>query len=149
MIDFVISPAKITELKQVLKLLKKVNLPTEGVEEHFKDFIVLKDTTESKFTIVGCVGLEIYKTYGLLRSLAIEPHLQSQGLGNALTDAILDYARSESLHKVFLLTTTAEKFFLKKGFMKIKREAFPEEVKKSKEFTTLCPESAVCMEIFL
>ncbi|HUT81967.1 MAG TPA: arsenic resistance N-acetyltransferase ArsN2 [Candidatus Bathyarchaeia archaeon] len=149
MIDYVISPAKTNELKSVIKLLKKVNLPTEGVKEHFEDFIVLKDTTNQKFTIVGCVGLEIYMKYGLLRSLAIEPHLQSKGLGNALTDAILDYARSEDLHKVYLLTSTAEKFFLKKGFMKIKREAVPEEVKQSIEFKSLCPDSASCMEIFL
>lgn len=149
MIDYLICQAQKEDLKQILNLLNRVKLPTEGVKEHLKDFIVMKDNSHTNKLIIGCVGLEIYKKYGLLRSLVIEPNLQSQGLGNILTDAILDYARAEELHKVFLLTTTAENFFLKKGFMKINREIVPEEVKKSKEFTTLCPESAVCMEIFL
>jgi len=149
MLDYEISPAKLTELEQVLKLLKKVNLPTEGVKEHFKDFIVLKDSTKKNTPVVGCVGLEIYKNYGLLRSLAVEPQLQSRGLGDALTDAILDYARTEELHKIYLLTTTAERFFLKKGFIKINREVVPDEIKQSKEFTSLCPDEAVCMEIFI
>ncbi|HUU77301.1 MAG TPA: arsenic resistance N-acetyltransferase ArsN2 [candidate division Zixibacteria bacterium] len=148
--DYLISPANTTNLKSVLKLLKDLNLPTEGVKEHFNDFLVMKDNSNPKESnIIGCVGLEVYNKFGLLRSLAIEPKLQSQGLGNILTDAILDYARSIELHKIYLLTTTAEKFFLKKGFMKIKRDIVPAEVKQSIEFKSLCPDSAICMEIFL
>ncbi|MBN1331198.1 MAG: hypothetical protein JXA54_17140 [Candidatus Heimdallarchaeota archaeon] len=45
MIDNVISTAKTDELNRVIKLLEKVNLPTEGVKKYFKDFIVLKDAT--------------------------------------------------------------------------------------------------------
>jgi amino-acid N-acetyltransferase len=46
---------------------------------------------------------------------------------------------------VFLLTTTAEKFFPRFGFEQIAREDVPPSVQASVEFTSACPTSAIVM----
>ena len=61
--------------------------------------------------IVGTAALEMYADGALLRSVAVEPHLQGRQLGHQLTDAALHLASSRGATTVFLLTTTAERFF--------------------------------------
>ena len=43
------------------------------------------------------------------------------------------------------MTSTAESFFIKVGFMRVERETVPASVKQSVEFKSACPVSAVCM----
>ena len=72
-----ITTAAPVNLPYVLELLKLVNLPIEGVKEHFSNFFVLK--VENR--VIGSIGVEIYPKVGLLRSLAIHPNYQRRGLG--------------------------------------------------------------------
>ena len=44
-----------------------------------------------------------------------------------------------------LLTTTAEDFFVRRGYGVVGRDAAPAVVQKTTEFRSLCPDSAVCM----
>jgi amino-acid N-acetyltransferase len=46
---------------------------------------------------------------------------------------------------MYLLTTTAERYFPKFGFERIERRDVPETVQASVEFTSACPASAVVM----
>ena len=48
-------------------------------------------------------------------------------------------------HEVWLLTTTAQRFFERSGYERVSREDVPDEVRMCKEFTILCPSTAVCM----
>jgi amino-acid N-acetyltransferase len=50
---------------------------------------------------------------------------------------------------VFLLTTTAERFFPKFGFEQIDREQVPASVQQSVEFQSACPASAIVMRKLL
>ncbi|MBL8207744.1 MAG: GNAT family N-acetyltransferase, partial [Blastocatellia bacterium] len=70
-----IVPSTLSDLPDVLALLEEVKLPTEGVAEHFADFLIARADER----VVGCVGLEKYGSYGLLRSLAVAPNFQGQG----------------------------------------------------------------------
>ncbi len=54
-------------------------------------------------------------------------------------------ARTRSVEVLVLLTETTEAFFKRHGFAIIEREYVPDEIKKSAEFQSLCPASAVCM----
>jgi amino-acid N-acetyltransferase len=56
-----------------------------------------------------------------------------------------DYAASIKIEKVFLLTMTAEGFFLKRGYQKIERISAPPEIQGTTEFQGLCPVSSVCL----
>jgi amino-acid N-acetyltransferase len=50
-----------------------------------------------------------------------------------------------NVNSIYLLTETAEGFFSKEGFKKIAREQVPPSIKQTHEYSTLCPEDAVCM----
>jgi N-acetylglutamate synthase-like GNAT family acetyltransferase len=100
---------------------------------------------ESDLSLWGCVGLEIYGSSALLRSMAIDPEHQGRGLGTALTEAIIEDARKKGISTLFLLTETAEDFFKRFGFRIVERELVPDDVKTSIEFTKLCLEAPAMM----
>jgi amino-acid N-acetyltransferase len=54
-------------------------------------------------------------------------------------------ARQDGAGAVFLLTTTAERFFPRLGFEPIARAEVPTSVQASAEFQSACPASAVAM----
>ena len=95
--------------------------------------------------IIGTAGLELYADGALLRSVAVEPRRQGKHLGHQLTDAALRLATAHGANSVFLLTTTAERFFPKFGFAPIDREQVPLSVQLSVEFQSACPASAIVM----
>ena len=142
----VITEAKIDDLKEVLDLLERVELPTEGVAEHFSRFLSARDGVR----IVGCVGLERYGNAGLLRSLAVAPDLQGTGLGRQLTARVLNDARAMGVRDVVLLTTTAADFFARHfGFTPVGRPGFDEVFAESPEWRLPRCASAVCMHLRL
>jgi amino-acid N-acetyltransferase len=95
--------------------------------------------------IVGTAALELYGDGALLRSVAVEPIRQGRQLGHQLTDAALQLATAHGVNTVFLLTTTAERFFPRFGFEEIDREQLPVSVRESVEFQSACPASAIVM----
>ena len=129
----------------IADLLKKVNLPVQGVEEHLDNFVVLVDNK----SLIGTGGLEIYNDKALLRSLAIHPDYQKKGYGQQLYRYIIENARKQNITELYLLTETAERFFTAMGFKKISRELVNEQVKTSEEFRSVCPTSAACMRLTL
>lgn len=129
------------DLESVLSLLEIVNLPVEGVIDHFHNFFVCQEGEQ----LVGCAGIEIYDDVGLIRSIAVIPSFQSRGLGHKLVNIIHRFATEKKLKEIYLLTETAEEFFLGLNYIVIPRENADEKVKQSVEFTSACPASAVCM----
>ena len=94
---------------------------------------------------IGAIGIERYEPDGLLRSLVVASKARGRGIGGLLVRDIEQHARTEGLRSLYLLTTTADKFFNRLGFEVIARAAMPQSVQQSSEFSTLCPVSAVCM----
>jgi amino-acid N-acetyltransferase len=129
----------------ILELLARADLPPEGLLEHIETALVARTGGE----IVGSAALEVYDDGALLRSVAVDPNLQGQGLGVRLTEAVLHRARELSITHVYLLTETAAEFFPRFGFQPVERSEVPEGVKQSVEFTTLCPDSALAMGLSL
>ena len=62
---------------------------------------------------------------------------------------LIQQARSENLQALYLLTNTAERFFTKLGFEQINRQAAPVTMQNTTEFSSLCPDSAICMRLYL
>ena len=128
----------------ILHLLKENKLPISDLDEaKFAHFIVAAEPDE----VIGCAGLEIFGSDALLRSLSVKPSLQNKGLGSQLYDKIIGYARSISVCNVHLLTTTAEKFFLRKGFLVSDRVNAPQSIQNCDEFKTICSSSSVYMQL--
>jgi amino-acid N-acetyltransferase len=140
-----IRAARREELEVVLSLLERSDLPPDGVHEHLAGFLV----AESQGQILGTVGLEIYDSVGLLRSLAVEPAEQGSGLGARLVESVLDEAREKNLEAVYLLTTTADRYFPRFGFERLAREEVDPRLDASKELQGACPQTAFCMRLIL
>ena len=133
--------ATANDLTQITSLLKQNNLPFEDCAEHLKNFIVL----ENEQKIIGTGGLEIYGNIGLLRSIAVLPEFQNQGLGENIYLKIKTFARSCNINQLFLLTETADHYFAKHGFKTVNRESVPNKIRKTEQFSGLCPTSAIVM----
>jgi len=129
--------------KKVLDLLNGSQLPVEDLtDEKMKNFMTAKAKDGS---IIGVVGIEIYQKNGLLRSLAVHPAHRKRGLGRRLTGTIESFARTHGVTTLYLLTMTAADFFLKNGYAVAQRDNVPELIRKTEEFSKMCPVSAVCL----
>jgi amino-acid N-acetyltransferase len=95
--------------------------------------------------IIGSVGLEIHGQFALLRSLAINPPFRKRGFAQQLTEKAEEYASSLQIEELYLLTVTAESFFLKRGYQRIERNSAPPAIQGTAEFQGLCPVSSVLM----
>lgn len=129
------------DLPGIRALLERLQLPVAGVDEHLPTMLVAREGEQ----IVGTAALELYADGALLRSVAVDPRQQGKQLGHQLTDAALQLATTHGANIVFLLTTTAERFFPKFGFEQISREQVPASVRQSVEFQSACPASAIVM----
>jgi amino-acid N-acetyltransferase len=130
-----------SDFPAVEQLLLSSRLPIEGVRDNFSGFVV----AEEAGTIAGAIGLERYGSAALLRSAVVSPASRGAGVGRQLVESLLQRAREDGIDEVYLLTTTAEKYFPRFGFARTTRAAVPETVKESAEFRGACPETAVVM----
>jgi arsenate reductase (thioredoxin) len=137
----VIEAATTRDLPAILALLERLHLPLAGVDEHLPTMLVAREGEQ----IVGTAALELYADAALLRSVAVEPERQGRQLGHQLTAAALQLATAHGANFVFLLTTTAERFFPRFGFEPITRDEVPRSVRASVEFQSACPASAIVM----
>lgn len=140
-----IEPADPADMHEAAGLLQAADLPLDGFADHFDQALVARHDGR----LIGCATLELYRPYALLRSLAVEANYRGQGIGEALTRAILDKARQQQLEAIYLLTETAAEFFPRFGFSAVERARVPESVKRSVEFTSACPASALAMTVSL
>lgn len=165
-------PATAADLPAVERLLAAADLPIVGVAEilgsHPGDFLVVDDpATPGEFA--AAAGLEVCAAapapatsasahlpsgsgggaFALLRSVAVRPSWRGSGLGEALVRGLVDAAGARGLDALYLLTTTAEHYFPRLGFVRVERAAVPAPVQATLEFTSACPASAVPMTLSL
>lgn len=129
------------DVPAIIELLKKCKLPVADIEAAQISFIVAEENN----VIVGCIGLEKINDHGLLRSFAVKPQYRNGKIGSQLYDKLIDFANNIKTNKLHLLTTTADNYFLKKGFNASDRNEAPAEIKATAEFSSLCPSSSVYM----
>jgi len=137
----VIDRARPEDAEDVLRLLKDHHLPIEGLHDHLTTTLVARRNGR----IVGSAALEVYPQGALLRSVAVSRDLQGHGLGRDLTDAAIRLAKDIRVPAIYLLTTTAERYFPRFGFERIARTDVPSIMQTSIEFTSACPTSATVM----
>ena len=139
--EIIISGAREADIPVIKRLLLANKLPTEGVSDHWKTFIVARDDA----AVVGCGGAEAYKNAALIRSVAVAGSHRRRGIGRRIVRQLLDRLASRGLREFYLLTTTAQAYFAKRGFKPIDRDEIPPQLLASAEFKGACPDTAVCM----
>ena len=136
-----IEAARPNDAPAVRHLLERFHLPLDGLLDHLATTVVARQNGQ----VVGTAALEVYPDGALLRSVAVAPEAQGQGLGHDLTDAAIRLARAIKAPAIYLLTTTAERYLPRFGFERIERTDVPATVQTSVEFISACPSTATVM----
>ena len=129
------------DLPAVEDLLARDSLPRDGVSDGLDHFWV----ADLAGAVVGVAGVEMYGPSALLRSVAVDERWRGTGLGGLLTERALDEAKAAGARDIYLLTTTADRYFPRHGFTCVSRDAVPDALKESVEFQGACPATAVVM----
>lgn len=132
-----------SDYDKIVSLLSKNELPVSDLINSKTEFMVSVDNEH----LVGCIGIEHYEKDGLLRSLAVDLKYRNKGIGSQLFQRLLAYCRQLDIDNIHLLTTTAEKYFLSKGFTKSNRDEAPKSIKSTTEFSSICPSSSTYMTL--
>ena len=138
-------PAAASDWQAIAALLEANKLPLDGAKNHLATYLLATQGKE----IIGCAGAEVYGDLALLRSVAIAPGLQRQGIGKQLVSRLLQEAKRRQIAKVYLLSVTAPEYFAQFGFKRGPRENAPAALLASTEFQGACPTCAALMSLTL
>jgi len=128
-------------LHQVQSLLQSARLPVSDLGQRGQ-FIYVFQTNEQ---VKGTGGFEVHGKHALIRSVSVVPENRGKGLGREIIGALKLLAAPHNVSDFYLLTTGAAGFFEKLGFIRIERSEAPEPIRRSSEFSAVCPSSAVLM----
>jgi len=136
-------PADPADLPSIRELLSVAGLPTDDLMEigASRHFLVLRMDGQ----IRGAVGLELHRDVALLRSLVVTPESRGQGFGAVLTASAESLGGQLGIASIYLLTTTATRFFESQGYRRIDRADAPASIRATTQFNALCPSTAVLM----
>ncbi len=127
--------------KHAIELLRQQQLPVSDIDSNTQLYLLQDDEM-----VVGTAGLEVFGDCGLLRSVSVIKEVQGKGYGGFITETMEKHAAKNGISCMYLLTTTAEIFFTKKGYTAVNSDDVPESIKQSTEFASVCPSSAVVMK---
>ncbi len=146
---FTIERATIDDAERIHKLVnyfadrgEMLHRPLGEVYENIRDFKVARVNGD----FAGCVALHVlWADLAELKSLAVDPEVQTRGIGTALCHAVLDEARGLGLSRVFCLTYRPT-FFERLDFVQSDVMSFPRKVWNE---CYRCPKFPSCNEIAL
>jgi N-acetylglutamate synthase-like GNAT family acetyltransferase/protein-tyrosine-phosphatase len=134
-------PAAGGDLEAIRGLLAASLLPSRDIGLRNQRFIVARQNGK----IVGCAGLEVYGHDGQVRSIAVDWTRRTAGLGTRLHERLLQEAVLCDVRRLFVITATAEDFFARHGYSKVRLDEVPAEIRASEEFRMHSPASAATM----
>jgi amino-acid N-acetyltransferase len=140
-VEVSIERARREDLEAVRRLLRASFLPVEGLTDWVSTTLVARRDG----AVIGSAALETYGDGVLLRSVAVDSAMRREAVGRRLVEAAIDLSRELRAPAIYLLTTTAERYFPNFGFERIDRAEVPTGVQASVEFTSACPSSATVM----
>lgn len=140
MAECALRPATADDVQAARALLAAEGLPTEDLSG---DNLAI--VAEVGGDIAGVIGVERFADRGLLRSLVVAGNYRGLGLGNKLVAALEDHARVLGLRELWLLTIDADRWFAGIAYDTVERDAAPQDIRDTREFSSLCPGDAVLM----
>jgi len=128
------------DLPVAIDMLIRAGLPTQDLSSQHLALVA-----EGEAGIRGVIGLEPCGDAALLRSLVVAPDARGEGVGCLLVTSLELLARERGIHELWLLTIDADAFFSTLKFRVRPRDAAPQAIRASEEFSALCPGDAVLM----
>ncbi len=133
------------DLPRLRDLLAGSGLPVDDLDLSRQHFLTATLGDE----VVACAAVEPCGADALLRSVAVRADLRDRGVGDLLCRRALDLARAHGARAVWLLTTTADGWFARRGFEAADRAGAPPRIAATSEFRSTCPASARCLRLAL
>ncbi|AEI50473.1 Methyltransferase type 11 [Runella slithyformis DSM 19594] len=140
--EITIRSAQPADYESVVSLLQSVELPTEDLNPTLPDFVLAFAGEKA----VGSAGADINGTTGLLRSVAVGEGFRNYKIAGRLINEVTKQARLKGVKELYLITTTADGYFEKQGYTVVNRAEVPTEIAQSRQFSNICPSSAVVMK---
>jgi amino-acid N-acetyltransferase len=122
--------------------LMAAGLPIADLDADGAQYFAFGHQTNEPLAFVGLIS---FGDEGLLRSLVVPITLRGENIGNWAIDAMAQKARQQGIRRIWLLTTDAERYFIRQGFRIVHRKDVPAVIAASRQFSTTCPDSAVLM----
>ena len=135
-----IRAATAQDLPAALELLRDAKLPVADLCAERLALVAYRQQE-----VQGVIGLESFENLGLLRSLVVSRAARGSGVGAALVAAIEAVCWERDVQELWLLTIDADPFFKKQGYAVRSRDAAPDAIRGTEEFSGLCPGDAVLM----
>ena len=133
----------VADIAEVMALLERNGLPTADLSPASGvRFFGIRDAGP----LVAVIGLEAHAPAGLLRSLAVVPESRQRGIGRALVACVEAHALTLGVDTLYLLTTTAETWFHRRGYEAAARDDAPPAIRASAQFAALCPASSAFLK---
>ncbi|MBE9584059.1 GNAT family N-acetyltransferase [Mucilaginibacter sp. JRF] len=127
--------------QQVTALLQSQNLPYQDLPDDMSDFYVAINDNR----IIAVAGFESYGSYGLLRSVAVAPEHRGKGIAASLLCVVNTRAIHKGIKQLWLFTETASGYFKRSGFDEARRADVPAALQLSKQYSSVCPQTAIVM----
>jgi len=137
-----IREATTEDLPQIKALLEASLLPGGDIDLGKQFFLVALHNQ----AVVGIIALEVYGNSALLRSFAVDANFRSRKIGELLYRKAVAQSKQKRISHLFLLTTTADKYFDRLSWQRIGRGEVPEAIGATTEFASLCPLSSIVMK---
>ncbi|WP_310540939.1 GNAT family N-acetyltransferase [Phenylobacterium sp.] len=122
-------------------LLEEAGLPTRDLHDEGARYYALGDGPE----VMAFAGLAAGGDDALVRSVVVPQSGRGAGHGGAVIDHLATLASTYGVQRLWLLTTGGEGFFGRHGFASVDRSGAPPFIASTRQFTELCPSSAVLM----
>jgi amino-acid N-acetyltransferase len=129
-----------SELAVATTLLEQASLVVSDISEKVNLFGLFSDNN-----LLALAGLEVFENEALLRSVCVSARERGKGYGQQIIKALENDAARNGITELYLLTTTASKFFERIGYKVADRNTASDAIKNTSEFSGLCPSSAVFM----
>ena len=129
------------DLRQLEALLRANHLPAADCAEQAQHYCACYQGDQ----LIAAGAIEPVAQYGLLRSIVVCEEHRGRGLARRITSHLLEQARDEGRVAIYLLTETAQAYFAGLEFVPMARAEVPTAVSQTRQFASLCPDSASCM----
>ncbi len=121
-------------------MLAEAQLPTDDLAEPGRRFFRFAEGGRT----IGFIGWEAGDgTNALLRSAVVAPGRRGNGEGSQIIRWALARLAELGVTDAWMLTSTMEALALRLGFARADRARAPETIRRSRQFSHLCPSTAV------
>jgi N-acetylglutamate synthase-like GNAT family acetyltransferase len=129
-----------TDYAAFLHSLTTAGLPTDDLDGGGRYFAL-----QGHRGPVAFGGLEGSGPDQMIRSVIVPLSSRGRGYGHEVARRLVEQAKADRAERLWLLTTSADRFFAALGWRAADRAAAPGAVRTSDQFARLCPSSAVLM----